>query len=146
MQRVVRAVGLTLVSATMAGGLAACHFPGTYAPKTVLSYGTDIPVALRPSPGSMLDTAPRAAWGAPGRLVVVIWGSGSCPSLPAHVSAKGAHRIVISTVDYQGGGDACTADLRPTASIVAVPEGIDERHDVDVVIDKTTLRLGPRTE
>lgn len=145
MRRAVHALGLSLAGVAIAGGLAACHISGTYVPKAVLSYGTNIPVALRPPSGFTRDTAPKAAWGASGRLVLVIWGSGSCPTLPEHVSAKGTHQIVISTVDYQHGGDACTSDLRPTASIVAVPRGIDDRHDVDVMIDKTTVRLGPRT-
>lgn len=57
-----------------------------------------------------------------GRIVVVTWGSSSCPRLPVRVGLDGTGRLQVTTA---GATSDCTTDLAPTTSTVAAPAGFD---------------------
>lgn len=59
---------------------------------------------------------------AAGRVVVVTWGSSSCPRLPVRVGLDGSGRLQVTT--GSSGGD-CTTDLTPTTTTVPAPVDFD---------------------
>jgi hypothetical protein len=69
-------------------------------------------------------------------LYVVLWGSSTCPPVavsPATRSGDGAIAVVTDTARYRG--KACTADLVPTTTVVALPTGAVPGAAVPVLVD-----------
>lgn len=81
-----------------------------------------------------------AAWGPDGQILVMTFGSSSCPRLPTVVELVDSHTLKISTAALLPPADpgvaaACTADAAPTTSAVAIPAGLDVASAVTVVFD-----------
>ena len=71
-----------------------------------------------------------ATWLDAGRMIgLVTWGSTSCVPTAGEATADG-QEITVTLVDPQA--EACTADLAPRASEVAVPAGVDPTQPVTV--------------
>ena len=91
---------------------------------------------------------PGVAWAPRNRIYVVTMGSSSCPDLVISVRATDLHHIVVRTGTVYPKGQseehACTADLGPTTSLVAVPESVDRHSAVTVSIDKSVSVLPAR--
>ncbi|MGA8633747.1 MAG: hypothetical protein WB805_02705 [Candidatus Dormiibacterota bacterium] len=87
-----------------------------------------------------------AVWGAPGRMAVVTWGSGSCPGLPVSLVVPQRNQLRITIIAPDSG--PCTADLTATTSIITTPAALDVSQSVTVtIIDGTngaTVTLPPR--
>lgn len=79
-------------------------------------------------------------WDGARRLNITTYGSGSCPALPTAVRSKGEHQVVVRTTTREG---ACTADLSPTTSVIALPQGIDTSAAVSVDVDGAVTLLPP---
>ena len=93
-------------------------------------------------PGVVSD---RAAWGPPGQLLIVTYGSGSCPRLPNVVTGTGPHMVTVTTVTYLSSTrPSCTADLSPTTSVVREPANLDETRPVTISVDGTRVGLAAR--
>lgn len=107
----------------------------------LLSGCADAVPADSPDPGSTTPASAaelelEAAWLDDGRMVgVVTWGSSSCVPTAAEVSADG--QTVSVLLDEGDPDQACTADLAPRATVVALPEGVDPTSDIELVV---TLR------
>ena len=106
------------------------------------------PGVSEPPPGTAAPGVLKsfATWAASHEIYVTTWGSSSCPKLPTSVHAKGAHRVQISTagISLHKGENACTNDLAPTTSTVALPPSISDTAALVVTIDGTPTELGPR--
>ena len=75
----------------------------------------------------------EAAWLDDGRMfAVVTWGSSSCIPTTTDVTADG--QTVTVTLSEGEADQACTADLAPRASLVALPEGVDPTQDVELIV------------
>lgn len=108
-------------------------------PPIVLSHATGLPDGAEPPQGQQR----YAAWGEPGTLLVVTWGSSRCPQLPSTVEAPDAHTVVVRTEPYFPGGP-CTRDMVPTTAVVAEPDGLDGSSPVTVTVDDAETQLEPR--
>lgn len=91
---------------------------------------------------------PGVVWAPKNRLYVITMGSSSCPELVISIHANGQHHLVVQTGTVfpkgQTAEHACTADLGPTTSLIAVPEAVDLHSAVTVTIDKSVSVLPPR--
>jgi hypothetical protein len=149
---VTRAIGV----AGLAGVLGACSSPTPSSPPTtpVPSASLTVPGAA-PSPAATLAAGAHwrglpSSFGAPGAvhtagvgwtsddtlLYVVLWGSSSCPPVavsPAARSGDGALAVVTDATRYRG--KACTADLGPATTVVALPSGVVPGASVSVLVD-----------
>jgi len=77
-----------------------------------------------------------AAWtDVPNLFYLVTWGSSSCPDLPEPQARTSNSKITVRL--RRGYWNACTADLVPTTSIVAVPDGVDSSQPISVRIENT---------
>jgi hypothetical protein len=71
----------------------------------------------------------------PTRLLILTFGSGSCPTLPDNLVVQSPHAIRIQLGPPEPPGQPCTSDLRGTPVVVAIdPKRVDVHHPV-------TLRL-----
>jgi hypothetical protein len=143
-------IGLTV----MAGCTATTHrvansstSPGNTAAAD--SHPSSSPIAY-PATGSLLTTSfgpaapaaqrifgkgvnfPRVGHGAPGELVVVTTGSGSCPSVPTTVRVANPDEVTVD-IGLRNSAGACTDDLRVTNNLIATP-GLDRTKPVRVVL------------
>ncbi|GGL99233.1 hypothetical protein [Nakamurella endophytica] len=83
-------------------------------------------------------------------LYVTINGSSSCPQVPVTLVATDSHTVVLSTA-YRDGVDpaatrapvSCSADDAATTSRVDLPDQVDLRGRLTVVVDRRTLVLPP---
>jgi hypothetical protein len=135
--RVARAAAL--VSAISVLPLTACS-SGPKLPHEVITYSKGVPPGI--TPVTSPPTAPSIGWAPDGRIYVVTMGSSSCPNLPAIVDADGPHHLIIKTKQHAT-GQACTADLGPTTSTIALPSGIDPSLPLHVEVDGTVRTLVP---
>jgi hypothetical protein len=91
---------------------------------------------------------PGVAWAPRNRLYVITIGSSSCPELVSAIRANGQHHLVVRTRTVFPKGQteehACTADLGPTTSLVAVPAAVDLDSAVTVSIDSAVSVLPAR--
>jgi hypothetical protein len=109
-------------------------------PAAVVSFGSGLPSGI-----ANATSGDRAAWGPPGQLLIVTYGSGSCPRLPNVVTGTGPHTVTITTVTYLSSTrPSCTADLGPTTSVVREPANLDETRPVTITIDGTRVGLAAR--
>jgi hypothetical protein len=129
-----------LVSAISALPLTACS-SSPKLPHEVITYSKGVPPGITPATSPPM--VPSVGWAPSGRISVVTMGSSSCPNLPATVDAEGPHHLIIKTKQHAT-GQACTADLGPTTSTVALPSGIDPSRPLRVEVDGTVRTLVPR--
>ena len=136
--------GMRLIATGAVGlGMLLTACSGGERPEVVQATSREVPV----SAVSVSTTGPAAAWAADGALQVVTWGSGSCPNLPTSVKADGANHVRVATEEWRPpGSNGCSADLSPTTSTVAVPEGIDVSSAVTVTIDDKDVTLTGQTQ
>jgi hypothetical protein len=120
-----------VVSVISVSPLTACS-TGPKLPREVITYSNDVPHGI--TPATAPPTAPGVAWAPAGRIYVDTMGNSSCPNLPAIVDADGPHHLIIKT-KQRATGQACTADLGPTTSTIALPTGIDPSLRLRVHVD-----------
>jgi len=75
-------------------------------------------------------------------LVVVAFGSSSCPPKARSVQVRAADTWVVDVTPKKSTGQACTMDFVPTRSRIAAPTGASAAGDVSVVV----LQDGARTQ
>ena len=137
--------------------------PGTASsgPGVQVDVETGVPeavVSFRAGAASATDTATTGATtvavtvaqpdevrrGADGDLLVITWGSTTCPRMPATVTAVDLTTVDIVTGAVRVGPDpetqvsetyVCTTDLGPTTSTVRLPEGAAGAGPLTVVVD-----------
>jgi len=78
--------------------------------------------------------------GAPGRLYVLTYGSGSCPSVPSAFNSQGTlitgvyvEQMSADVLEGEELGEFCSADLSPTTSVVKVPDGYTVGTDLTIL-------------
>lgn len=97
-----------------------------------------------PNATPVSPTGPAAAWADDRTLLVVTWGSGSCPNLPGAVTRGQYGEVRITTEEWHPpGSNGCSMDLSPTTSTVRVPDGVDVTGPVTVTIDGQAVTLPP---
>jgi hypothetical protein len=118
----------------------------TDAPSGSSAGGTPSPTGLEPVAGSTAPGLPPGAGPAPadatagaaratdeGLLHVVTFGSSTCPAVPDDTAEAAGPTAVTVTFPAPGDGP-CTADLVPTTTVVALPDGTDPTSDLVVTI------------
>ena len=70
-------------------------------------------------PGTSTEYTPSAGWFDDESLVLLTWGSSSCPPVVESVEGSGAAGTVTFATDDE---KACTMDMAPRATIVAFPD------------------------
>lgn len=76
---------------------------------------------------------------ADGRILIVTWGSSSCPAVPVRVGLDDAGRLQVTTGPARVGD--CTTDIVPTTSVVPAPDGFDRTTSDIAVVDGTEVPL-----
>lgn len=71
-------------------------------------------------PGTSTEYTPSAGWFDDESLVLLSWGSSSCPPIVESVEGSGATGTVAFAADEEG--KQCTMDMAPRATIVAFPD------------------------
>lgn len=92
--------------------------PPTAEPVTVVDQYRGLP------PGVEFADSLPAGW-APdvtGRIAIVTYGSGSCPSEPVSFD-RDSTAVLSLWVEYTGDAEVCSADMTPTTSIIELPDG-----------------------
>lgn len=116
-------------------GLSGCgsssnYFVGPTSPLLV-SYQYGVPTGTPFDPSS--DTA---RWAANGRIIIVSWGSGNCPTLPASVKLLPGNVINVTMASAQSAavpsGAFCQLDLTGITSVIESPPGLDPSRRVVV--------------
>lgn len=121
--------------------LTACSGSGPKLARELVTYSKGLPPAITSRPAQ--PTAPIVGWASAGRIYIVTMGSSTCPNLPVTVRPDGPHRLIIKT-KLHAPARACTADLGPTTSTVALPASIDPSTPLRVEIDGHIMTLNPR--
>ena len=81
--------------------------------------------------GAAPSAEPEAAWLDDGRAVgIVTWGSSS--RVPTAVAGYADGVLEVTLFDAEA--EICTADLAPRVSHVALPDGVDRSHDLEIQI------------
>lgn len=76
-------------------------------------------------PGTSTEYTPSAGWFDDESLVLLSWGSSSCPPIVESVEGSGATGTVTFAADEEG--KQCTMDMAPRATIVAFPDdGVED--------------------
>lgn len=78
--------------------------------------------ALAVSPEGPSDQRPSAGWFDDEGIVLLTWGSSSCPPIVEDVQATDAG----ATVSFATTDRVCTMDLAPRATVIEVPEPADD--------------------
>jgi len=68
-------------------------------------------------------------------LYVVVAGSSSCPPVASSPATRTAAGIAVVVEKDRYAGQACTADMAPTTTVVALPDGVTPGAAVSVVVD-----------
>ena len=139
----------TMTVATGAGPGTSPSGPGvqgdieTGVPEAVVSFTAG--ASPTTSAGTGATTQPdEVRRGEGGDLLVVTWGSTTCPRMPATVTAVDLTTVEIVTGTVRVGPDpeaqvsetlVCTRDLGPTTSTVRLPEGTAGAGPLTVVVD-----------
>ncbi|WP_309103852.1 hypothetical protein [Microbacterium sp.] len=77
---------------------------------------------LSGTPGSPTEFQPSAGWISDGALVLLTWGSSTCPPVVESVEGTGGSGTVTFTTE----NGMCTMDMAPRATILSFGEGVDE--------------------
>ncbi len=104
-------------------------------------------LGLPPGIDAPTEGGTGAAWSAePGLLLVVTYGSSTCPVLAeADADVRGSD-VVVTFVDIPA-DTPCTMDYVPATSVVAVPDDVDPSTEVSVVLgDRGTVVVPPATD
>lgn len=127
-------------------GVSACSTSASSA-SPVISWAptkdADIPAPTTEARSSGVPVLATAAWGGPGQLRIVTWGSSGCPELPDSVSGT-AHTITVKTKALNPSGGGCTGDAAAATSVVAEPTNVDSESPVTVLIGTTKVTLAAR--
>lgn len=75
--------------------------------------------AFAGAPGTPTDYLPSAGWIDDGSLVLLTWGSSSCPPVVESVDGAGAAGTVTFVADDS---KVCTMDMAPRGTLIAFPE------------------------
>ena len=76
-----------------------------------------------------------ASWVVVGsQMQITVWGSGSCPAAGSSASVADDGTSVALELRSYPAGRPCTADVRPTTSIVTLPDGAQVAKRVKVVV------------
>lgn len=135
----------TTTVATASSSAAASSGPGvqpsfeTGVPDAVISFTAGLPAGAESAAGQDDEVRRSDA----GDLLVVTWGSTTCPRMPVNVTAVDLTTIdiVTGTVRVDPDSDTvsetalCTTDLGPTVSTVRLPEGAAGTGSLTVVVD-----------
>ncbi|MFC8731370.1 hypothetical protein ACFT5B_02785 [Luteimicrobium sp. NPDC057192] len=111
--------------------------PGaTPSPTSTLAGGAHWP-GLPPSFGEPSGFhAAGVGWTADDALLyVVVAGSSSCPPVASSPATRTSDGIAVVVEKDRYAGQACTADMAPTTTVVALPDGVAPGAAVSVVID-----------
>lgn len=81
--------------------------------------------ALTGIPGESTDFAPSAGWFDDSALVLLTWGSSSCPPVIDSVEASGA----AGTVTFVTEDRACTMDMAPRGTLIDFGDQLDDDAD-----------------
>ena len=98
-------------------------------------------------PGSLstsggFDESFQVAWDDSGELLLVTFGSSSCPNEPTKVSVESPTHLVIEI--SKAGGALCTADIAAKTYTIPAPDGLSSTTEIVVEPgDGTTTRLHP---
>ena len=92
--------------------------------------------ALTGTPGGETEFLPSAGWFDDESLVLLTWGSSSCPPVVEDVQASGR----AGTVTFATGEGVCTMDMAPRATVISFGEWDDDQDD-DQDDDAFTLTL-----
>jgi hypothetical protein len=86
-----------------------------------------------------------AGWGTPGQLIVVRFGSSSCPDVAKSATLEASQTVTVKT-GMAYGGPTCTADYSETVSAIGLPAGIDPAKPMIVVVDGVKIPLPARSK
>ncbi|MCT9819196.1 hypothetical protein N3K63_02725 [Microbacterium sp. W1N] len=82
-------------------------------------------------PGQELEV--DAAWLAGGTAIALVTsGSSTCVPTASEATVQADGTLAVTLTDIEG--QACTRDLVPRASFVALPEGVDPTRELDIVV------------
>ena len=117
------------VSACSSGGSASPH------PIVLRTYHGIPSGAVTQHPGFAGVIKPIAAFTSATTLSLTTWGSGSCPTVPTSLTVVDRTHLYVRTASSARAGSACTADLGPTTSEIAIsPDKIDTAGEVHVQV------------
>lgn len=121
------------LAALLAGGLAGCATGAAVDPS---AGGSDAPsTAVSDAPSAdATEIEVEAAWLDGGRMIgLVTEGSSTCLPLvqDAGLEADGTLAVVLAEADAS---QACTRDLVPRVTLVALPEGVDPAKDLEISV------------
>ncbi len=120
----------------LAGGLAGCTGPDVTFEK-VRGLPTEVPV----SDAAVSEATPIAVARGTDQLVVVAWGSSTCPPMPTAISTAEP----TPKITFASGSGTCTDDLAPTSFVFPRDElGGQLPAKVVVVVDGTATELAVR--
>lgn len=85
--------------------------------------------AFTSAPGTATDYLPSAGWIDDGALVLLTWGSSTCPPVVESVEGQGATGTVTFVTDD---AQPCTMDMAPRATVIAF--GDDQVEDDDFAL------------
>lgn len=142
--------GRAATTTTMA--TASASAPASAGPGVQASFETGVPDAVisftdgLPTEAGDLDGTHDVVLRDPdGDLLVITWGSTTCPRMPVSVTARDLATIEVVTgsvrIDPTGASayvsetSLCTVDLGPTVSTVRLPEGAAGSGALTVVVD-----------
>jgi hypothetical protein len=102
----------------------------------VLRHYQGAPPDAEAVPGpSGLGPLDASVWAGTSEIAVVAWGSSGCPRLPTSVDVTGNNTIEITMSEVAPSpGVTCTADAKPTTSILSIPADINAAQEVSVRI------------
>ncbi|KDA05391.1 hypothetical protein DC31_16635 [Microbacterium sp. CH12i] len=86
--------------------------------------------ALTGTPGESTDYKPSAGWFDDGALVLLTWGSSSCPPIVEDVQASGNS----GTVTFKTEDRVCTMDMAPRATILDFGDELDDDQGDDFTL------------
>jgi hypothetical protein len=145
--------GAAALGAAVLASVAACSSPTPSSPPStpVPTASLTVPGATpgpTPVPGARLPGLP-ASFGEPGEvhaagvgwtsddtlLYVALWGSSSCPPVASSPATRTPDGGIAVVSEDRYAGQACTADLAPSTTVVALPHGVEPGAALRVLVD-----------
>lgn len=122
-----RFVSLTVLAVAGALAFAGCA-ASTPTPAATGSAGGS--ASALPNPGTDLEI--DAAWLGGTAIALVTTGSSTCVPTATDVAVQADGSLAVTLADPEAA--ACTRDLVPRATYVALPEGVDPTRELDIVV------------